>query len=326
MREIVVFLAGCLVSLVLWFANNKNKKERVIVVVSVLLITVTLSAVLHFTNKSQDKDVVNTNQGISIISENGNNNTSISEDEIVSEEQNIDMKWNNVDVGGDVNVGNNKITNNYSYHYESESVDELTQANIYMQEGKYDEALSIYQKEDFSKDKAVFINMGYLYGNDLTYYGLDIQKSVDCYIKADCVEGYRNLLALCLKTGETELAESILVQLIDMEDEVTVEYIRACIKGTDYENTEISSSNTVNIISALFQWINYDQWYKGFNPPDDTFSDRWIYQGTDYSSTDSTNHPYVTYRKQIRIFYKYIDMIEKCYYITEDGVEELEIM
>ena len=325
MREIAVFIAGCLVSLLLWFVNNKNKKARVMVVVSVLLITVTLSIVLHFTKKSQDDFAINNIQDVSVVSENVDNNINISADEVVDEEQNINMDWDNVSISGDVNVGNTNIINN-SYQYDFETIDELTQANIYMQSGKYDEALSIYQNEEYSEDKAVLINLGYLYGNDLTYYGVDIQKAADFYIKANCIEGYRNLLALCLKNGELKTAEDILIQLIDVGDDVTVEYIHSCLAGTDYENIEVLSSDAANIISALIQWIYYDQWYEGFNPPDDTFSDRWIYQGTDYLSTDSTNHPYVTYRKQIRIFYKCIDMIEKCYYITEDGVEELEIM
>ena len=325
MREIAVFIAGCLVSLLLWFLNNNNKKAKIIAVVAVLLITLTLSTVLHLTKKSQDDVAVNANQDISIISENENKNIITSTDEIVNEERNVNMDWDNVSISGDVNVGNTNIINN-SYQYDFETIDELTQANIYMQTGKYDEALSIYQNEEYSEDKAVLINLGYLYGNDLTYYGVDIQKAADFYIKADCIEGYRNLLALCLKNGELKTAEDILIQLIDVGDDVTVEYIHSCLAGTDYENIEVLSSDVANIISALIQWIYYDQWYKGFNPPEDTFLDRWIFQGIDYSATGNTNYPYVTYRKQIRIFYNCIDMIEKCYYITEDGVEELGIM
>lgn len=49
-------------------------------------------------------------------------------------------------------------------------------------------------------------------------------------------------------------------------------------------------------------WEYVDQWYQGYNPPADTLTERWIFQGVNFDQCDDdcTNHPYTIYRKQTR--------------------------
>ena len=49
-------------------------------------------------------------------------------------------------------------------------------------------------------------------------------------------------------------------------------------------------------------WTYTDNYYRGYNPPADTATSRWIFQGVDFDvcGSDCTNHPYVIYRQQVR--------------------------
>ncbi len=56
-------------------------------------------------------------------------------------------------------------------------------------------------------------------------------------------------------------------------------------------------------------WAYVDNWYSGYNPPADTVSSRWIFQGVDFSQCGETctDHPYVVYRQQTRQVTAYTD-------------------
>lgn len=55
-------------------------------------------------------------------------------------------------------------------------------------------------------------------------------------------------------------------------------------------------------ISSGSSWTTVNNWYEGYNPPQDTATSRWIFQGVKFSQCGSncTNHPYVVYREQTR--------------------------
>lgn len=244
----------------------------------------------------------------------------------VSVEGGDGIQLNNVEFnGGTVEIGNQNNTYNSYAYYDQGVVDKLVLANTFMCQGKYDEALSIYQNEEFKDNTAVLINMGYLYGNGLTYYGEDLQKAADYYMRANCKESFRNLLAMCLKVGATEQAKSVLEALLRHEDSVTIEYIENCLDGTEYdENIEISEANAGKIIECLNEWEYTDRCYNGDNPPSNTYDSCWIFQGQKYEVSDQVNHPYSVYREMARPLRKGLDLLEKCYYQTEEGMFELE--
>ena len=62
----------------------------------------------------------------------------------------------------------------------------------------------------------------------------------------------------------------------------------------------VADKSTVYRIDS--DWVYVDQWYQGYNPPANTVTERWIFQGVDFDQCgdNCTNHPYVIYRKQTR--------------------------
>ena len=56
------------------------------------------------------------------------------------------------------------------------------------------------------------------------------------------------------------------------------------------------------LVQVNGNWSYQNNWYRGYNPPVDTASSRWIFQGVDfaYCGSSCTNHPYVVYREQTR--------------------------
>ena len=80
-----------------------------------------------------------------------------------------------------------------------------------------------------------------------------------------------------------------------------------------------------NLVRIDSDWRWTDDWYYGYNPPADTISTRWIFQGVDFSKcgSDCTNHPYVGYRKQVRdvtVYSKYANLSGTC-----EKVEKVDV-
>ena len=62
----------------------------------------------------------------------------------------------------------------------------------------------------------------------------------------------------------------------------------------------VVSGGTLHKVNGDWSWTN--NYYRGFNPPADTISSRWIFQGVDWNACGSncTNNPFVIYRQQVR--------------------------
>lgn len=69
----------------------------------------------------------------------------------------------------------------------------------------------------------------------------------------------------------------------------------------------IADANTIYRIDSDWQYVN--NWYEGYNPPENTVDSQWIIQGVDFEKcgADCTNHPYSIYRQQTRKVTKYTE-------------------
>ena len=97
------------------------------------------------------------------------------------------------------------------------------------------------------------------------------------------------------KIGMTKAVYETTVITQEVRKEVGTYTYKVCTEYS-YEADE----RTVYRIDS--DWAYVDSWYTGANPPADTVSTRWIFQGIDYNqcTSDCTNHSYDVYRKQTR--------------------------
>lgn len=122
-----------------------------------------------------------------------------------------------------------------------------------------------------------------------------------------------------LKNGETLKTENTIYKVVEdlgvkrvqvgtvspVYQKVIVTHDEQYQVGThDYkvctEYNYVVSGGTLYQITG--DWTYTDNYYRGYNPPADTATSRWIFQGVDFDvcGSDCTNHPYVIYRQQVR--------------------------
>lgn len=90
---------------------------------------------------------------------------------------------------------------------------------------------------------------------------------------------------------------------------------------TNYTYT--ADANTIYRIDS--DWAYVENYYRGYNPPADTMTSRWIFQGIDYSQcgNDCTNHPYVVYKEQTRkvtAYTEYSNVTASCANVEERSI------
>ena len=104
----------------------------------------------------------------------------------------------------------------------------------------------------------------------------------------------REVVDLGITTEKKEYEKSVVVTK-DVQVKVKDHTYTVC-RHFEY----VGDGETVIRIDS--DWRYTDAWYKGYNPPADTISSRWVFQGVDFSQcgSDCTNHPYVIYRQQVR--------------------------
>ena len=89
------------------------------------------------------------------------------------------------------------------------------------------------------------------------------------------------------------------------------EYVVETVTTVTYTETTTTTTTTPGytiteggqqLVQINGDWQNKDNWYRGYNPPADTASSRWVFQGIDFAQcgANCTNHPYVIYREQTR--------------------------
>lgn len=91
------------------------------------------------------------------------------------------------------------------------------------------------------------------------------------------------------------------------EKEYVIETVTTVTYTTTHTETVTTPGYTITeggqqLVEINGDWVTQNNWYKGYNPPADTASSRWIFQGVDFAQCGSncTNHPYVVYREQTR--------------------------
>ena len=85
----------------------------------------------------------------------------------------------------------------------------------------------------------------------------------------------------------------------------------------------VADSTTVYKIDT--DWAYVDNYYRGYNPPADTMTSRWILQGVDFKQCgdNCTNSPYLVYREQTRkvtAYTQYSNITANCTNIEERSI------
>lgn len=303
MGEIITLITGSLIAWILWRYTGKGLKEKIKVTMLVTVITLIACVLLRV---------------VALKSETDKNAT-----DMVTQTVDTGVNINNTSIGGDVNIQNTEINNNITNNYGGGET--LEDAYIYMRNGEYDKALLIFQNEEYSDNSAALINLGYLYENGLTYYGESQDLASEYYKKANCVEGLRNLFALYIKNGSVDNAEDILIQLLNSNDQKTIDYVESCLYGTEYYGMDISSAKASGIIAALVEWKETSDTLRTYNPPAETYGVKWIVEGINFKVAGNINHPTGVYKRYERLFMESLDMLVACYYETDDGLKVLDI-
>jgi len=120
------------------------------------------------------------------------------------------------------------------------------------------------------------------------------------------------------KIGMTKAVYETTVITQEVRKEVGTYTYKVCTEYS-YEADE----RTVYRIDS--DWAYVDSWYTGANPPADTVSTRWIFQGIDYNQCTSncTNHSYDVYRKQTRkvtAYTEYTNVTATCEKVEERSI------
>ena len=90
-----------------------------------------------------------------------------------------------------------------------------------------------------------------------------------------------------------------------IETVTTVTYTQTTTTATEHTETTPGYTITTNgqqLVQVNGDWQTQGNYYRGYNPPADTASSRWIFRGVDfaYCGSNCTNHPYVVYQEQTR--------------------------
>lgn len=234
--------------------------------------------------------------------------------------------------GGKVVVGDENTTYNNTYQSTNNtfvevselegSTDELLQAHFYCMDGEYDKAKLIYEKQQYQTDKAVMINLGYIYANKDRGDEEDALKAIHYYQQADCVEAKRNLYVCYLKNGMVDEAKTLFEKFLNAQDEVFLNYLARCydLASLDEVNAKINSTSVDELWSNLFEWEATNQLLTGFAEelPYDTLETRWVLQNADVETGENKSHTVATYRMYIYRFAKGYGIMEECY-CTQNG-------
>lgn len=218
------------------------------------------------------------------------------------------------------NVNNNTYEQQDSeiflnYNFEDMSKQELLRiAKTACLSENFDYAYDIYTSEILKDNQVALINLGYIYANGLSYIGTDYQKAEECYIKADCIEAKRNLLALYLdsRKDKEKINELINDLLWQNNDELTWNYMFLTVYDIlpEMNIQDISKEKFEYDINLLFEWNYTEHHYEGATPPRDTIHSRWIPTGVKWINTI----PYSIYVEQQIKYSKYLDILSNTYY------------
>lgn len=227
------------------------------------------------------------------------------------------------------NIINNNIVESENYDFSNKTPDELLKiANNACINGKYDLAFDIYNCDILECNKLARINLGYIYENGISYVGENLEKAEEYYKELDCIEAKRGLLSLYLKSQREEIVELFADLLWGECDEKTWDYVSLCLfdlSWYDYSRENGCSKDEFSFrISDLYEFEKTNEYYKGYNPPQDSEIIKWIL--TDIKSVINENsfHSYCIYEKYVAKYSKYISNLSCLYYSIDDIFYPLE--
>lgn len=274
-----------------------KKKFKVAIIVALItgltgILAAVLSSILGRTNEYSEPGIAN-NEGI-LIQGDGNN---------LYNETNI---YNSLD----------------DFFKDKNETELLNIAYKYIKEDDVDIAVNIYNK--LKDNKYALINLSLIYVTGNSSNGISYKKAEEYYIKADCVEAKRGLLALYLyydgndNKFEEKLEKLLYELLYDINDEVVWNYISLSLFDMEWaeysQEYNVSKQDFSFSMYELYEWEYTYNYYRGYNPPSDKHNIRWIFNDIDFENTT----PYAIYRQQLRVYLKNITLL-KGYYYEQDG-------
>lgn len=312
--SIVIFL-GALVYLAI--GERISKKWKVKKGIALVIAFITLLTSLLGSDLIEIK--VGDNKTANIKSKAGGENSSINN--IGQDNSQINNIYGNIDENSEIIIGDSNVVIKYTYNYEKlEDESVLMAAQAYFLAEDYDKAIEKYNAPELVDNEIANINLGYMYSN-----GIGVEKNPDkalkYFDKADCVQGKRNAVYVCLVSNYdgryTKELISRMQELLKEGDSVMWNYLCLCKFEKIYEevkaDSEIDLTKFTVKINELRKWHDEGLTGKLYNKPTNTDTVRYILvsMGNDSSPTSYPN--YYIYRKE-KLYYtellnNYIDVL-----------------
>ena len=189
--------------------------------------------------------------------------------------------------------------------YESQCVNKPTPTPVANKEYEYKKETSTYYAKEYSN------------WSNWTEYTLQQGQSLP---SSNELREVVDLGYVKTKVGTKDAVVDSVVVLKPYQDKLTTakytvckerEYVIETITTVTYTTTHTETTTTPGytiteggqqLVEVNGNWVTQNNWYQGYNPPADTATSRWIFQGIDFAQCGSncTNHPYVVYREQRR--------------------------
>ena len=189
--------------------------------------------------------------------------------------------------------------------YEDQCVSKPTPTPVVNKEYEYKKETSTYYAKEYSN------------WSNWTEYSLNEGQSLPSSTDLKQVE---DLGYVKTKVGRKDAVIDSVVVLKPYQEQLTTakytvckekEYVIETKTTVTYTTTHTETITTPGytiteggqqLVQVNGNWVTQNNWYRGYNPPQDTASSRWVFQGVDFAQCGSncTNHPYVVYREQKR--------------------------
>ena len=173
-----------------------------------------------------------------------------------------------------------------------------------VEDGRYEEALKLFESTALSEYPSAILNIGYLYeqGYVQSENGLDLEKALNYYNQVESTDAYRGRLSCYIKmlSEEQGLDETIVQQiylninkLIGAQDSATLNYLADCAYGMPY--SELSDGEKVSLaaidLNLLLRWED-SGYYEGYSAPNDTAAVHYEFVKIGFDN----DHPYLVYK------------------------------
>ena len=184
---------------------------------------------------------------------------------------------------------------------------------------EYDSAIEMYERmlETNPGSKETLVNLGYAYSHrdsDDERYEYT-EKAIDCYERADCVQGERNLLMLCLRYYRGKDAEKALRYLLKRQDRITLSYLKKSLVDTGVMTREdLTTENASVMIAELSKVVFSGLYYVSYDVPDDTRERHYEYVHPDWNEYEDGSEYQQILKVYLRRFTPYSNKLEYIYY------------